>query len=1348
LIPLNTDLSSLLLQRTLNKHTIGLNSAIERLTTGYRINRAKDDAAGYYISSGFLAKQSSMVKIMQNVDDGLDLLSTAEGALDNMYGLLQRLRDLAETAANGTYTEDSRRAMQAEADLLVDQIGTVRETTEYNGLNVFSKPKKEPTTGGVAATNTFSLSSPEAAIDISENTSTSTMMRSSAPMIMSAASVAEGDTIQGAEDFTANQTKTITIDGVTYEVTNRQSVASSLAYTKDTTTGQITFLCDNFIIKGQVDVSHNLLINGQYNRVYGGDEADVIEGTEQAKENTVWGQGGDDTILLTGGGIYGGDGDDNLTGTNTSLHGEAGNDVLNCNNATSNLMGGTGNDIFYIKGVYTFTNINGGDGDDTFHVYSAYSTPIINGGSGTNIVATENVADLIKVNVEGANAYLEEFAANETKTININGIDYSITNKRNSLSNFIYQITSDNQIIFSSSQFTIRGDENKAHNVKLTSTYQTFYGGKHNDTIVSTGNSQNVIYSSSGDDIITSSTRYAKIFSGDGDDDVRSTRAQSYLDTGDGNDNIYTSGNDNFVNCGGGDDIVTTTGSRTGIYGGNGTNQITNNSSEVLICGFGDSDNSQAVELSKNETLTVDFVPNASYSIKNNLSYSDTNFLLYSFDNVTGQVSVNAHYCDLTALSNEAQNVDVYGYSGTFRATNQDDTINSKGQGWIIYGGDGNDSFYNSNLDNSLYGESGNDYFEQNSGTSICLGGQGDDTVVINVAQNSATGQNGGVGNDIYYLNAKATIADTSGNDIYHINTDGTSIAAGMDGDTFYVNGNNNTIKGSGGDDYFIITGNNNTVDGGSGTNYYVDKGTGTVYSNSEKDPYVGELTFTTLNEEQIFEVNGKTYTVTNNISNNNILSYSFNPNTGILNIDGSDFEINAKNDESAVIELNGDNNTVNGSNLADKITVKTGTNNTINGNAGNDVLVNESENNSFNGGLDNDTIILTQSTNKAVMGGTGNDTINVSSDNNTNIDSGIGDDKLNITGSNNVVQTNDGNNTISTSGNDNTITSGNGNNKLTITGDNNTITAGSGNNTLGVGGDNNNITIEKIQGSININGNENSITQTNGDNNVVIKGSGNIYTSTNGQKEMNIVGDDNNISTSNSDDEFTVRGNGNILETTGGENKVDIKGNSNEYHGGNEIDSIKVYGDSNILLGGDGDDSFLVNRGSSNVIDGQGSDKNTMIDYGINTNSTNVIDMTPDAFTCDLQVGLTSSQDSVISIEINFNLAGFDVDLSTTESAREALESIDEALARLSEQHLNIGATMNRLESVREAQMVQLDNITSSLSTIRDTDVAKESANLIRQQILQQAAASLLVQSRNLKQQSVLDLINSVKIW
>ena len=127
------------------------------------------------------------------------------------------------------------------------------------------------------------------------------------------------------------------------------------------------------------------------------------------------------------------------------------------------------------------------------------------------------------------------------------------------------------------------------------------------------------------------------------------------------------------------------------------------------------------------------------------------------------------------------------------------------------------------------------------------------------------------------------------------------------------------------------------------------------------------------------------------------------------------------------------------------------------------------------------------------------------------------------------------------------------------------------------------------------------------------------------------------------------------------------------------------------------------------------------------------------------LKVDIGSGSDKYISTSISFNLFDFSVDFSTAEGALESLESIDEMLSSVSDQLLNIGNTINRMESVSEAQSIKLNNLISFRSTMRDADIAEESSNYIRYQILQQASATLLASSRNLKAQNVMGLLSSV---
>ena len=146
-LTINTNLSSLIVQKSLLNSTKGLNQAIERMTTGFKINHAKDNAAGYSIAVNMGSKLSSYNVAMDNAAMGLDMVSTASESLDLINDRLARLRALTEQAANGTYGADSITAMKKEADAIVSEIERTMANTEYNGIKLFGD--KTPEINGV-----------------------------------------------------------------------------------------------------------------------------------------------------------------------------------------------------------------------------------------------------------------------------------------------------------------------------------------------------------------------------------------------------------------------------------------------------------------------------------------------------------------------------------------------------------------------------------------------------------------------------------------------------------------------------------------------------------------------------------------------------------------------------------------------------------------------------------------------------------------------------------------------------------------------------------------------------------------------------------------------------------------------------------------------------------------------------------------------------------------------------------------------------------------------------------------------------------------------------------------------
>ncbi len=112
-LTINTNLASIVAERNLNNATKSLNTSLERLSTGYKINKACDNAAGYSISDRWNTYISSLDVATDNASTGIDLLTTAEQTYDILTGHLQRIRDLTEQAANGTYSSTSLKSIQS-----------------------------------------------------------------------------------------------------------------------------------------------------------------------------------------------------------------------------------------------------------------------------------------------------------------------------------------------------------------------------------------------------------------------------------------------------------------------------------------------------------------------------------------------------------------------------------------------------------------------------------------------------------------------------------------------------------------------------------------------------------------------------------------------------------------------------------------------------------------------------------------------------------------------------------------------------------------------------------------------------------------------------------------------------------------------------------------------------------------------------------------------------------------------------------------------------------------------------------------------------------------------------------
>ena len=133
-IYVNTNTQSIFAQRALSGNTFNLQKSIEKLSTGYRINRASDDAAGLSISEKLTSQIKGLEKAEQNIGDGISMLQTAEGSLSIIQDNLQRIRELVVQASNDTNSRNELNAIQREINARVTTIDDIATDTEFNNI--------------------------------------------------------------------------------------------------------------------------------------------------------------------------------------------------------------------------------------------------------------------------------------------------------------------------------------------------------------------------------------------------------------------------------------------------------------------------------------------------------------------------------------------------------------------------------------------------------------------------------------------------------------------------------------------------------------------------------------------------------------------------------------------------------------------------------------------------------------------------------------------------------------------------------------------------------------------------------------------------------------------------------------------------------------------------------------------------------------------------------------------------------------------------------------------------------------------------------------------------------------
>ncbi len=230
--------------RNLTTNNVSLGKSLEKLSSGFRINRAADDAAGLVISQNLRAQVSGLRQATRNAQDGISVVQTAEGALNELHTILNRMRDLAVQASNsGTNDADARSAAQAEIDALSAEVQRISDKTKFGGMNLldgsygktagklsaFDADGSLTITSGDTINVTVTGGSGAVAVSLAAGTFTGGNAAASIESSIKAALVATGNAVDAAAANTLDVTFDVVGAGGVFTVSNGSAAAVTIA---------------------------------------------------------------------------------------------------------------------------------------------------------------------------------------------------------------------------------------------------------------------------------------------------------------------------------------------------------------------------------------------------------------------------------------------------------------------------------------------------------------------------------------------------------------------------------------------------------------------------------------------------------------------------------------------------------------------------------------------------------------------------------------------------------------------------------------------------------------------------------------------------------------------------------------------------------------------------------------------------------------------------------------------------------------------------------------------------------------------------------------------------------------
>jgi len=231
-LSINQNIAAVNSYRNLSNTQNDLSKSLEKLSSGFRINRAADDAAGLAISEGLRSQVGGLKVAARNAQDGISVVQTAEGALTETHAILQRVRDLAVQAGNDSNNAEARKNIDTEATQLVSELDRISKSTNFNGTNLL-----DGTAGGGSGKLQFQVGAD------GDANSQITVDLSGANIKAIAADLSTGSLAVGGTEFTVS-TGALTASAYTFSVDNGSGVTSDIAVTLATAPTSVQGLAD------------------------------------------------------------------------------------------------------------------------------------------------------------------------------------------------------------------------------------------------------------------------------------------------------------------------------------------------------------------------------------------------------------------------------------------------------------------------------------------------------------------------------------------------------------------------------------------------------------------------------------------------------------------------------------------------------------------------------------------------------------------------------------------------------------------------------------------------------------------------------------------------------------------------------------------------------------------------------------------------------------------------------------------------------------------------------------------------------------------------------------------------